>query len=99
LLVSVFAHHRGDGEYGIAFALGALSHAVLDAVPRLWDGDTRVGYLLWPYSSVTPYEGGSPTVLDVLTGSLTLYLFVEALVVLLLAGLWYHNGRPQKQTS
>lgn len=99
LLVSVLAHHRGNREYGIAFAVGALSHSILDAVPILWNGDTRVGYLLWPYSSVTPYDGGSPTVLDILAGSLTPYLLAEVLVVGLLAGLWYRYGPPRRQTT
>lgn len=95
LSVGLLTRYRGEDEYGIAFAVGALLHAALDAVPILWNPATRVGYLLWPYSSVNPYEGGAPTVLDLLTSSLgDPYVLVELLLILLASGLWYKHDCP-----
>ena len=95
LAVVLITRRRGYGEYGVAVALGTLSHPVVDALPVLWTAETRVGFLLWPYWSVEPYESAAPTLADLVTAAigsptvlLELFLFVVAVAV------WTRQGRP-----
>lgn len=50
-IVVLLARRNGRGEYGLAFATGAVSHAVIDAVPVLWDPANCADFLLWPLFS------------------------------------------------
>ena len=60
--IYLLARRYGRTEYGVAFAIGALSHTLVDALPAVWGG-TNPSFLLWPLLSVESYESGAPTVL------------------------------------
>ena len=94
LLLYAIARRYGRPEYGIAFAIGALSHALVDAVPALW-GETDPAFLLWPLVSVEPYEEGAPTVLSLLQQSIgEPYFLVEFVLALVALSVWNRDGRP-----
>lgn len=46
--VYLLARRYDRSESGIAFAVGALSHSLVDALPALWDPETDADFLLWP---------------------------------------------------
>ncbi len=83
-------------EYGIAFAIGALSHSLVDALPVLWDDEATGDFLLWPYWSVELYdESGPPTVTELLVESLSQPYFLSEFVLLAIAlVLWRGHGYP-----
>lgn len=87
-------HDRLEREYGIVFGIGAISHVLVDAVPALWGGSDWY-HLLWPLTSVEPYESGAPSVIDLFVASLGdpffLLEFVLAGVALVV---WYRDGYP-----
>lgn len=94
IAVILVARRYGRGEYGIAFSIGALSHSLVDAAPALWGG-TETSFLLWPILSVESYEGGSPTVLELLLQSLTEPYFLSEFVFAAIALLaWRQDGYP-----
>lgn len=83
------------GELGVAFAIGALSHSIVDAVPALWGVDGAADHLLWPLTPVEPYREGPPTVLGLLLESLSDPWFLSEFVFA--AGalyLWHRDGYP-----
>lgn len=83
------------GEYGIAFAVGALSHALVDALPVLWDPEANADFLLWPVWSVDSYESGAPTVIELLLASFGEVYFLSEFVLLAIAlVLWWRDGYP-----
>jgi membrane-bound metal-dependent hydrolase YbcI (DUF457 family) len=65
LLVGLLAHRYNRREYGVAVAIGALSHPFLDALPVLWNGEESATFLLWPVLSVQRYVG-APNLLELL---------------------------------
>ncbi|ELY61080.1 metal-dependent hydrolase [Natronolimnohabitans innermongolicus] len=82
-------------ECGIAFAIGALSHSIVDAVPALWGVTESATHLLWPITSVEEYEQGPPTVLGLLQDSLTDPYFLSEFVFAAVAFvLWRRHGYP-----
>jgi membrane-bound metal-dependent hydrolase YbcI (DUF457 family) len=46
IVVYLLARRHGRDEYGVAFAVGALSHSLIDALPALWDPETDAASLL-----------------------------------------------------
>ena len=89
------ARRSGRGELGIAFAIGALSHSLVDALPALWRADADAGFLLYPIVPPEPYEEGAPTVTGLLLESLTQPWFLLEFVLAALAlVLWYRDGCP-----
>lgn len=93
--IYLFTRARDKGEYGIAFAIGALSHSLVDALPVLWRDDASASFLLWPYWAVEPYEGAAPTPLELLQASLSQPYFLAEFVLLGLALiLWHRHGYP-----
>lgn len=94
LVVAVLASRAGRPAVGVAFAVGALSHALVDALPALWGG-TDPGFLLWPVVPVEPYESGAPSVLALLSDSLRDPYFLSEFVFAALAFLlWRRDGVP-----
>ncbi len=80
--------------YAIAFAVGAISHSLVDAVPALW-GEDAASHLLWPLTPVETYEEGAPTVLGLLADSITDPYFLSEFVFAALAfALWRADGYP-----
>ncbi|THE63004.1 metal-dependent hydrolase [Salinadaptatus halalkaliphilus] len=93
--VYLLARRYGRGEYGLAFALGALSHTFVDAVPILWDSEESVAHLLWPLTAVEPYESGAPSVLALFVDSLSDPYFLSEFVFAAVAvALWRRDGYP-----
>jgi len=94
IVLYAFARRHGRGEYGIAFAAGATSHAVVDAVPTLW-GSASPNSLLWPLLRVEPYPGGPPTVLGLLGNSLSdPYFLLEFVLLAVALAVWRADGFP-----
>ena len=93
--VILLARRYDRSEYGVAFAIGAISHALVDAAPVLWDPTASADFLLWPLVSVDTYESGAPTVLELLQGSLTDPYFLSEFVLLAITlVVWRHHGYP-----
>lgn len=99
LSAAVYAVSRryGSEEYGVAFALGTISHTLLDAVPVLWEPTTPWEGLFWPLLSMG--SGGPdeavPTILDLLRASLTEPYFLSEFLLLAVALLvWRADGYP-----
>ena len=94
LVLYLVTRRYGRSEYGIAFAIGALSHSLVDALPAVWGG-TDPSFLLWPILSVEPYESGAPTVLGLLAESVGDPYFQAEFVLAALAFLvWRRDGYP-----
>ena len=95
VLVYLLARHRGFVVGGVAFAIGAISHTLVDALPVLWDPDASAAFLLYPVWDVGTYENGSPTVLGLLQDSLYDPYFLAEFVLLAIAMYyWYTRGKP-----
>ena len=95
LVVYRLARRYDRGEYGIAFGIGAISHALVDAVPVLWNPEAEAAFLLWPLLPVHPYENGAPTVVGLLGDSLTdPYLHLEFVLLAIALVLWRRDGYP-----
>lgn len=95
LLVYSVSRIRDREEYGLAFAVGALTHSLVDAVPVLWNDRASASFLLWPYWSVEPYETGVPSPVEMLTAALGQPYFLTELALLAFAvALWRADGYP-----
>ena len=82
-------------EYGVAFAIGALSHTVVDAVPALWEGSSSAIHLLWPLIPAETYEDGAPSVLALLRNSMgDPYFLAEFVLAAIAFVLWRAHGYP-----
>lgn len=92
LLVYAASNRRGDGEDGLAFAVGALVHPLVDALPALWSS-SDLAFLLWPYLPVEPYETGTPNPLEMLWGALTQAYFLAEFVLFVAALLVWRADR------
>ncbi len=99
LLVYAVARRLGAEyePYAVAFTVGALSHALVDAMPVLWGGNDA-NHLLWPLIPVESYEDGAPTILELFMSSLSDPYFVSEFVLAALAlVLWRADGYPGLQ--
>ena len=93
--VLAISSHYDRGEYGIAFAIGALSHSVVDALPVLWGVDGSADHLLWPITPVEAYESGAPSVIALLQDSLgDPYFLAEFVLAAIAFTLWRRDGYP-----
>ncbi|WP_436342981.1 metal-dependent hydrolase [Natronorubrum sp. FCH18a] len=95
IAVSLVADRHDRGEYGIAFAIGALSHTFVDVLPVIWNPETSPNQLLWPITPVEPYPSGPPTVLGLLQESITEpYFLLEFVLAAVAFTLWRRHGSP-----
>ncbi|MXV60994.1 metal-dependent hydrolase [Natronorubrum sp. JWXQ-INN-674] len=95
IAVYALASRYGRSEYGIAFAIGALSHSLVDALPALWGDTASAEHLLWPVTPVEPYETGAPSVLQLFQDSLGDPYFLSEFVLAAIAFvLWRRDGYP-----
>lgn len=91
----LLARRYGRPEYGVAFAIGALSHTIVDALPVLWDPEETGAHLLWPLTPVEPYESGAPSVLELFFESLSDPYFLSEFVLAAIAFVyWRRHGYP-----
>ncbi len=96
--VYLLASRYERSEYGIAFAVGVISHSILDALPALWGERDAPTHLLWPLTPVEGYEEGSPSVLELLSESLSdPYFLSEFIFAALALLLWTRHGYPGLQ--
>lgn len=94
LLAYLIARRRGRGELGITVAVGAVSHPLVDAFPSLWQSGTA-SFLLWPVTSVDPYEGAPPGLFELLSSAAAEPYFVSEFVLFALAvWVWQREGAP-----
>jgi membrane-bound metal-dependent hydrolase YbcI (DUF457 family) len=94
LVVYAFTRQRDVPEYGIAFAVGVISHALLDAFPILWDPSAPWETLFWPVLS-PELSGDAPSVLAMLRGSLGQpYLLLEFVLLAVALVVWRADGYP-----
>ncbi len=92
--IYLLARRYGRTEYGVAFAIGALSHTLVDALPAVWGG-TNPSFLLWPLLSVESYESGAPTVLGLLQNSIgEPYFLAEFVLAAFALVAWRRDGYP-----
>ncbi len=90
----LLARRYDRAEYGVAFGIGAISHALVDAMPALWGG-TDPGFLLWPLVPVESYEEGAPTVMGLLRSSLgEPYFLLEFVLLGIALVVWRWDGYP-----
>ncbi|MFC7071604.1 metal-dependent hydrolase [Halovenus rubra] len=95
LLVMGVLSLRDRSEYGVAFAVGAISHSLADSIPVLWSSDATASFLLWPYLSVEPYEGSAPSPVEMLLSTLTEPYFLSQFVLFAVAVMvWRADGYP-----
>lgn len=100
LLVYGLCRHYDRESWGIAFAIGSLSHALVDAAPVLWDPDASAGFLLWPLIPVEPYADSAPTVRALLLDSLTdPYFLLEFVLFGVALLIWASEGYPGYQAA
>lgn len=102
LVLYWLARRRGHPELGVAFAVGALSHSFLDALPALWRDPVDAYFLLWPLLPVEDYDDDvSTSVLERLhEGFLanpelaSAYFLSEFLLLGGAVWLWHRDGYP-----
>lgn len=95
VVVLLVARRYDRGNWGIAFVIGAISHVFLDAVSVLWDPESSATFLLWPILPVEPYPEGPPTILGLLSESITDPYFLTEFAFLAIAlFLWRRDGYP-----
>jgi hypothetical protein len=93
LLAYVLTRHSLRSELAVAFTVGALSHALVDALPSLWS-TASISFLLWPVLSVHSPEG-SLSVLAVVGAALTSpWFLLELLLAVLALFVWHRDGVP-----
>lgn len=90
-----FARRHARGELAVAFATGAFSHTLVDALPAIWNAETSGAHLLWPITAVEPYESGAPSILELLQASLgDPYVLTEFLLAAAAFAAWRRDGYP-----
>ena len=96
VIVIAIARRKGRTWWGLAFGIGVISHALLDALPALWREDSSVSFLLYPILGVEEYgEEGPPTVWGLLLNSLhDPYFLIEFPLLAVAAIVWYREGKP-----
>lgn len=95
-LVYAVARRRGTPEYGVAFAVGVVSHTLLDSLPILWNPSTPWEGIVWPLLSPGGISGrGLPPILALFKKSATEPYFIAEFVLLALAlYVWRADGYP-----
>lgn len=96
------ARRRGRPELGVAFAVGALSHSFLDALPALGGEPVDAYFLLWPLLPVEEYDDDvSTSVLERLYEAFlanpelaSAYFLLEFLLLGAAIWLWRRDGYP-----
>lgn len=95
LIILAVAHRYGRLEWGIAFGIGAISHALVDALPVLWRDDATAAFLLYPLVAVEPYDTGPPSVLGLMIDSMgDPYVLLEFVLFGVALVLWSRHGYP-----
>lgn len=96
LLVFAVTARYGRPRWGVAFGIGAISHALVDAMPVLWRSDASASFLVYPIVPIDGYdEAGPPGVIELFMGSLgDPYFLIEFPLLALAIVVWYWQGCP-----
>lgn len=94
-VVYLVTRYYDRSEYGVAFTIGALSHSLIDVLPVFWDEEASANFLLWPYLSVPEYENGAPSVMELLSNSLSSLYFLSEFVFLAVALVLWNTHRKR----
>lgn len=102
--VILVADRLGDRLVGVGFVVGHLSHIAGDGLyPLVVTGDVSVGYMLWPLVPTQVDDGPFFATVDALWTTFVtflatprgqLYLALEVVFLLVVAGLWLYDGVP-----
>lgn len=96
LAVGMLAAQRDRIGWAVAFAIGVMSHVILDALPVLWDPTASADFLAYPIVRVEPYaDESAPGVFELLLNSLTdPYFLIEFPLLAIALFAWYQRGLP-----
>lgn len=95
LAVYLYFARRDRPAYGVAFAVGSISHAVIDALPALLAGEPeRARFLLWPILSIVPYDSSSSILAHFAAIEPTPSLLIEFGIGLFVVVVWWYDGMP-----
>lgn len=102
LLILVYAlvtRYRSP-EWGSAFAIGALSHAIMDVLPSAIRGEyAYTTSLLWPLLPAPPYEGRNRAIVGhFFSIEPTPIVAFEILIMIVMVIIWWRDGRPGVNT-
>ncbi|NUC73124.1 metal-dependent hydrolase [Haloterrigena sp. SYSU A558-1] len=87
------ARSSGRSSLGVAFAIGVASHLATDVPWHVIAGDyDELGFLLWPITPMPPYSGTKS--LATVGGLEVTTLWLEAVILVAGAALWWVDGRP-----
>ena len=94
-LVGAYARHRGRSSFGLAFAVGYVSHLFADALLPVLEGQYRyVAYLGWPLTDLPPYDTGVGFFERFVNMELSLFMLFELGLVAFALVLWVSDGHP-----
>lgn len=100
LLVYALAVRYQDGDWGNAFVIGVLSHAVVDVLPSAVRGEfAYTTSLVWPLLPPPPYPERDRTILGhFLAIEPTPMLMFELVLTVVAVVVWWRQGRPGWRT-
>lgn len=101
ILVYALAAQYRRSEWGIAFAIGALSHAFIDILPSAIRGEyAYTTSLLWPLLPAPPFDELDRTILGhFFSIEPTPMLALETILVIVILIIWWRDGRPGMTTT
>lgn len=96
ILVYMLAAQYRHTEWASAFAIGALSHAVIDVLPSALRGEyAYTTSLLWPLLPAPPFNELDRTILgQFFLIEPTPALAFETILVIVILAIWWRDGRP-----
>lgn len=98
-LIAVYANHRNDEAFGIAIAIGYLSHLASDAIkPALTRDFSHLAFLIWPAAEMPPPAHQYGIVELFLSMRLTSYALFQFLFAAVAVVVWVRDGSPGVRT-
>ena len=96
IFVYTLAVRYRHSEWGSAFAIGALSHVVVDVLPSAIRGEyAYTTSLLWPLLSAPPYSELNHTILGHFSSIEPRPILVfEIILTIMMLIIWWRDGRP-----
>lgn len=92
-VVVFIARRRGRLDFGVAFAIGYVSHIAADIPWHVLAGDfDELGFLFWPVTDMPAYSGVK--VLGTVGGVELTTLWLEALIFAFGVAVWWYDGQP-----
>lgn len=100
ILVYLLAIQHRKPDWGGAFVIGALSHAIVDVLPAAIRGEyAYTTSLLWPLLPAPPYDEHNRTIVGhFLTIEPSFLVMFEVVLVLVVLAIWWHDDQPGAAT-